>query len=133
MNVGKTIQSLREEKNMTQKELADKINISYSVMNRIESGERPARDEEIKKIAKALDVSSDYLLGITGAKDSSDEKSKLPLEFNTPEEAIEFILKQNAIMGFGGFDINELSDEEVVEFANSLLEHLKLLSLKYKK
>lgn len=75
MAVGKRIQSLREEKDMTQKELADKINISYSVMNRIESGERPARDEEIKEIAKALNVSSDYLLGITDIKNPSDEIS----------------------------------------------------------
>ncbi|MCR1897805.1 helix-turn-helix domain-containing protein [Irregularibacter muris] len=65
MNVGKRIQSLREQKDMTQKELADKIHINYSVMNRIESGERPVRDEEIRKIADVLDVSTDYLLGRT--------------------------------------------------------------------
>lgn len=68
MNIGKIIQSLREEKDLNQKELADKINISYSVMNRIESGERPARDEEIRKIADVLEVSTDYLLGRTNIK-----------------------------------------------------------------
>ena len=65
MNIGKVIQLIRDEKDITQKELADTINISYSVMNRIESGERPARDEEIIKIAKALGVTSDYLLGLS--------------------------------------------------------------------
>ena len=75
MTIGENIQYLREEKGMTQKELAERINISYSVMNRIESGERPARDEEIKNIAKALGVSSDYLLGISNIRNTSDEIS----------------------------------------------------------
>jgi Helix-turn-helix. len=60
---GKKIQYLREKNDMTQRELATKINISFSVMSRIESGDRAARDEEIIKIAKALNVSTDYLLG----------------------------------------------------------------------
>lgn len=73
MTLGEIIQSIREEKDMSQKELAQKINISYSVMNRIESGERPARDEELKKIADVLEVSTDYLLGRTDKKAPSDK------------------------------------------------------------
>ncbi len=73
MRIGKIIQALREEQNITQKELADKINISYSVMNRIESGERPVRDVEIIKIAEVLKVSTDFLLGRTNAKDAPDK------------------------------------------------------------
>lgn len=75
MDIGNRIKNLREASNLTQKELADKIQLNHSVLSRIESGERPARDEEIKKIAKALDVSSDYILGITDVKNPSDEIS----------------------------------------------------------
>lgn len=75
MNLGRVIQSLREEKGMHQKELAEKINISYSVMNRIESGERPARDEEIKRIADVLEVSTDYLLGRTSVRNNTEKIS----------------------------------------------------------
>ncbi|WP_414734733.1 helix-turn-helix domain-containing protein [Carnobacterium divergens] len=63
LNIGVRITELRESKNMTQKELADKIRINKSVMNRIESGERPIRETELSLIADALEVSTDYLLG----------------------------------------------------------------------
>lgn len=63
LNIGVRITELRESKNMTQKELADKIKINKSVMNRIESGERPIRETELSLIADALEVSTDYLLG----------------------------------------------------------------------
>lgn len=63
LNIGERITELRENKNMTQKELADKIKLNKSVMNRIESGERPIRETELSSIADALEVSTDYLLG----------------------------------------------------------------------
>lgn len=62
-----------------------------------------------------------------------EDKEELPYDFDLPEEAVKFLLEKNVIMGFDGFDIDKLSSDEVVEFANSLLEHLRLLSLKYKK
>ena len=68
MSIGIRIKNLRDKNNLTQRELADKIHISYSVMNRIESGERPARDEEIRKIADVLGTTTDYLLGRTDEK-----------------------------------------------------------------
>lgn len=64
LGINKRIISLRESKNWNQKEFAQKININPSVMNRIESGERPIKDIELSKIAVVLDCSSDYLLGI---------------------------------------------------------------------
>ena len=46
---------------------------------------------------------------------------------------MKFILKQPAIMGYGGFDVEKLSDEELIDFANELLNQMKLISYKYKK
>lgn len=132
MDIGKIIQSLREKKDMTQKELADRINISYSVMNRIESGKRAVRDEEIIKIAEALGTNANYLLGNSDTKNPYKEDD-LPDDFATPEEAMDFLLNKNVIMGFTGFDIHKLTDEEKTQYARDLLDHLKLLSLKYKK
>ncbi|MEY8001173.1 helix-turn-helix domain-containing protein [Clostridium sp. Mt-5] len=61
-------------------------------------------------------------------KKRSDE-----IEFKTPQEAMQFILNQPAIAGYGGFDPNKMSDEEIMDFANELLNQLKLLGYKYKK
>lgn len=65
MSIGRTIVRLREEVDMTQKELAKRLRINAAVMNRIELGSRPLRDEEIAKLAEIFDVSTDYLLGRT--------------------------------------------------------------------
>lgn len=63
MDIGKRIIRLRESKEWSQRELAKRVNLNVSVMNRIESGERPVRDHELVAIASVLDVSTDYLLG----------------------------------------------------------------------
>lgn len=63
MKPNEVIVFLREKLEMTQRELAKAVGINTSVMNRMESGERPLRDDEILKIAKFFNVSIDYLLG----------------------------------------------------------------------
>ncbi len=59
------IKKLREELDIEQKELAKRIGIDKGVMNRIELGSRPVRDEELSKLADVFGVSVDYLLGRT--------------------------------------------------------------------
>ena len=61
--IGSRIKQERERQNLSQKELASKADINVSVMNRIESGERSVRDDEILKISNILNVTTDYLLG----------------------------------------------------------------------
>lgn len=63
MTTGETIMLLREKAELTQKELGEKLEINRSVINRIEQGTRPIRDDELKKIANFFNVSTDYLLG----------------------------------------------------------------------
>lgn len=63
MNIGDRIVELRERAGMKQYELAQKANMNPAVLNRIETGKRPARDDEIKTIAQIFHVSTDYLLG----------------------------------------------------------------------
>lgn len=63
MNIGERIIKLREKRSWSQRELARRIDINVSVMNRIESGERPVKDQELLKLSNVLEVSTDYLLG----------------------------------------------------------------------
>jgi transcriptional regulator with XRE-family HTH domain len=63
MEIGERIVLLREKKGWKQNEFAEIVNINVSVMNRIEKGTRPITDSEIIKIADALEVSTDLLLG----------------------------------------------------------------------
>ena len=72
MNVGKRIAELREAMGMSQLEFANKVHINNSVMNRIEKGIRPIRDDELLAISKCLNVSVDYLLGNSTSKEIPD-------------------------------------------------------------
>lgn len=51
--------TLRKEKNLTQKQLAEKLDISESYYNQIENGERQKRMDitVIDRLSKALDIS----------------------------------------------------------------------------
>lgn len=64
MLTNERIVALREDADMTQKEFAAKIGINRSVVNRIEKGTRPIREDELRRIAGVFGVTTDYLLGI---------------------------------------------------------------------
>ncbi|MEY8415336.1 helix-turn-helix transcriptional regulator [Tissierella praeacuta] len=138
--LAKRIKELRTEKNLTQEEFGKVFGIVKSTVSLYESGKSTPDDEIKKKIAEYFNVSLDYLMGASDIKNpysniksNNNTEQQLPDSFETPEEAVKFLLEQNVIMGFGGFDVDKLSDEEKVEFANELLGQLKLLSYKYKK
>lgn len=57
------LKELRQEKKLTQKELADKINVSKITVLRWENGERQIKPEKAKKLADYFGVSVGYLLG----------------------------------------------------------------------
>ena len=63
--IGARIENLIEAKNMSQLDLAKKIGMDKSVLNRIISGDRPARGGELRLLAEILEISVDYLLGRT--------------------------------------------------------------------
>jgi len=89
MNIGKKIISLREKKGWTQRELANRVNINVSVMNRIESNDRPVKDSELIALANVLDCSTDYLLGRTDSAESTtkpqDDEEEFQSFINDPE------------------------------------------------
>ncbi|WP_408008247.1 helix-turn-helix domain-containing protein [Pseudalkalibacillus sp. A8] len=76
VHINERIKKQRELKGWTQRELARRVNINSSVMNRIELGTRPVEDHEIKLIANILEVSTDYLLGETDDPTPRDKANK---------------------------------------------------------
>lgn len=65
MIIAKRITELRIEKGFTQKQLAEKVGCSQSMVTRWVSGECEPTASAILKLAEALDCSCDYLLGKT--------------------------------------------------------------------
>jgi transcriptional regulator with XRE-family HTH domain len=64
------LKQLREEKNLTQKQLSDLSGVPQEQISRYERG-RSMTEETIKKIVKALEVNADYFLGLTKDKKSN--------------------------------------------------------------
>ena len=60
--------SLLAEQDKTQKELAEKLEIKPNVISYFCKGDRTPNTEQIVKIAKFFNVSTDYLLGLTDIK-----------------------------------------------------------------
>lgn len=56
---------LRNEKKMSQQELADALGVSKSAVNMYERGERQPNFETLEVIADYFNVDTDYLLGRT--------------------------------------------------------------------
>lgn len=63
--LGKRVKNLLESKNITQKELAEKCQTTEATISRNLNGIHAPKAEIIEKIASVLDVTTDYLLGIT--------------------------------------------------------------------
>ncbi|HEM3705442.1 TPA: helix-turn-helix transcriptional regulator [Streptococcus suis] len=75
------LKELRKEKNLTQKELANKTGIPYRTIQRWENGESQIKQEKIYLLAEFFNVSEAYLLGFINDKmvnlieyDLSDEE-----------------------------------------------------------
>lgn len=65
VNMGEKLYSLRTEKKLTQKQLADRIGLAISAVSSYESGSRYPSFETLIKLARIFHVSTDYLLGLT--------------------------------------------------------------------
>jgi repressor LexA len=61
--IGVRLKQLREEKRMTQKELADLLQLTPKAISFYELGERQPSNEILVKLANYFHVSADYLLG----------------------------------------------------------------------
>lgn len=67
------INSLRQEKDLTLKELANILGVSEATVSRWENGKSDIRGKNLKKLSDFFDVSESYLLGYV------DYKEEIPI------------------------------------------------------
>lgn len=68
------LRDLRKEKNLTIKELGEKVGISYVTISHLENGKRPFTLDHLERLSKFFDCSFDYILG-----KSNDRKEKVQI------------------------------------------------------
>lgn len=66
--MGEKLKSLRIEKKLTQKQVADRIGLAISAVSFYESGTRYPSYDVLVKLARIFHVSTDYLLGMTDTR-----------------------------------------------------------------
>lgn len=64
----KRIKDVREDEDMTQAEVAEKLELYVTQYRRYENADTPVTADFIKKIAELFNVSADYILGLTNDK-----------------------------------------------------------------
>lgn len=101
MSFKNRLKELRSELDITQRDLADKINSSKSKVSMWESGQRDPSTDDLLLISNIFDVSVDYLLGKTEIRKYSD-----------------------SIIAFNTLDTEGLDDQEI-EFVRSVIETMK--------
>jgi len=76
MTIAENIRLVRQQKNMSQAELAEKSSINTKSLSRYELGTSIPPANALKAIAEALNVSADYLLGADDVKLRDKELAK---------------------------------------------------------
>lgn len=129
-SLGERITRLRKKLDLSQKELADKTNLTEATLSRYENDLREPKGDTIIKIANALSVTTDYLLGNS---DHNDFITKIEKDIDNEEKDIEKVidelLEQDGLMLCG-----EIVDEEdLMALRNSIRLTIDILNRKNKK
>lgn len=87
---GRRLKAVREMNHLTQEELAELLNISVSMVKKLESGENNLTIEELRRLWEELGVSSDFIL-------FGEVSDNLHLEYSfgsaSSEEKMKILLK----------------------------------------
>lgn len=125
------IKNRRLELGLSYQDMQDLTGISKSTWQRYETGFiKNLGIDKLDIVANVLKTTPAYLMGWENTKETKDIS---PKSFSTAKEATEYLLKIPSMAAYGGYDIKEMTDEEIIEFANELLHQFELISHKYKK
>lgn len=69
MDYPQRIRDIREDRDLTQKQVADFLGMKYQQYRRYESGENEMKASHIIKLCEFYSLPADYILGITDSVD----------------------------------------------------------------
>lgn len=55
------------------------------------------------------------------------------VDFATVEDAMQFIIQSPVVSAYGGYDLDKMSDDEIIDFANELSEIFKVIAERRRK
>lgn len=102
MNIGSKIKELMQKQGITQKQLANRLNVQEATISRYISNDREPNAENLANIATALNTTVDFLL-------NNSKDSEIDCDFGK----LKFFVTRNA---------TNLTNEEKIEIINILLK-----------
>lgn len=108
------IQELRKAKKLSQSALAKQLGISASTIGMYEQGRREPDKKMLLKLAQALDVSVDYLIGASNVIERFDIDS-------VSNEIAKHLIDNPALM----FSADCYTEEELIELSNAIEQTVK--------
>lgn len=83
---------VREQRGFTQTELATAAGLPSTTVSHFESGSRKPSFDNLRRLSKTLNVSSDYLMGITDTQEATGAASRIARHLgNATKEDIAFL------------------------------------------
>ncbi len=117
------LKKIMKEKNMTQAELAKKINVSRQSISLYINGDRNPDIAVLKSIAERLEVSADYLIGLSDVS-SPDINMNASCEYTgLSEEAMKILVSYKEYYAIK--DIDYLIQADILLELSSVIENAK--------
>lgn len=115
----KRLRKIRQERKITQTEIATKIGISANALNNYENGKRVPSADTLQKIAICLNVSADYLLGL-----SDDTEAGTPVSDVSFEDIANAVITLSALINvdFMGSELIKIKDKNLQKFIEEFLK-----------
>lgn len=142
VEIGKQLKEARINKGYSLDELSDALMgmKTKSTLKRYEDGESRIDMEVMQALCSILDLDMGQVIkqarcmvdfsDVFVNEDSIDQKYPI---ITNPQDAMLFVIKNPIMMNYSGYDINKMSDEEIIEFANQTIDYMKYAAQKYKK
>ncbi|MEF9966884.1 MAG: helix-turn-helix transcriptional regulator [Longicatena sp.] len=129
------LRKILNEKKIKASQLAELTGLSESLISQYLNDKIEPKNDKLLIISEALNVDLLSLMGIDKQYDEYKQVANKDNKtlFSTPQEAFEYIIKQPTVAMYGGYDLEKMSDEELIEFANDLADMLSIISKKYNK
>lgn len=118
MNYGDRLRELRNKKGLSQKGLADKLNLNRSTYARYETSTTQPDYDTLKKLADFFDVTTDYILGNSNQPQLTEKDEK---DIAKRMEK----MKEDLLSGGDGDGLSFMGEPLSEEATESLLEALE--------
>ncbi|MCB2309259.1 helix-turn-helix transcriptional regulator [Clostridium estertheticum] len=127
---GECLSYLRKQNNMTQEDLAKKLDLKRATISNMEVDRISPPLKTLEMLAKTFNVSIYYFLDT----EDKDKKNKFPFiipkKFHDKDDCMEYLSNRE---GLKNLYLEKLTDEELIDFANEIQNYIEILSYKYKK